>query len=101
MNNHEYVLSELNMNYANTIKCSSLPWKFYIIFKTWIFFFPTGFFFVLIYDKQVLIYYLTRKNVIIIKISTFPCKFSNQAMINHVKVYIILWLQSLKAGDVI
>ena len=54
MNNHEYIFTGINMNYANTIKCSSLPWRFYIIFKTWIFF-PTGFFFVSIYDKQVLL----------------------------------------------
>ena len=46
MNNHDYVLTGINMNYANTIKCSSLPWKFYIIFKTFL-----TVFFVLIYDK--------------------------------------------------
>ena len=33
-------------------------------------------------------YYLTRKNIISIKISTLTCKFSNPAVINHVKVYI-------------
>ena len=55
MNNHEYILTGINMNDANTIKCSSLPWRFYIIFKFLNIVFPTGlFFFVLIYDKQVL-----------------------------------------------
>ena len=34
-------------------------------------------------------YYLTRKNIISIKISTLTCKFSNPAVINHVKVYIV------------
>ena len=77
-------------NYANTVKCSSLPWRFYIIFKTWIYF-PTGFFFVLIYYKLLTStcvhnYYLTRKNIISIKISTLTRKFSNPAVINHVKV---------------
>ena len=54
-------------------------------------FFPTGFFFVLVYDKQVHMYnyYLTRKNIISIKISILTCKFSNPAVINHVKVYIV------------
>ena len=34
-------------------------------------------------------YYLTRKNIISIKISTLICKFSNPAVINHVNVYIV------------
>ena len=33
-------------------------------------------------------YYLTRKNKISIKISTLTCKFSNPAVINHVKVWL-------------
>ena len=49
------------------------------------YFFPTGFFFVLIYDKQI----QTRKNIISIKISTLTCKFSNLAVIIHVEVYIV------------
>ena len=34
-------------------------------------------------------YYLTRKNIISIKISTLTCKFSNPAVMRHVKVYIV------------
>ena len=34
-------------------------------------------------------YYLTRKNMINIKSSTLTCKFSNPAVIIHVKVYIV------------
>ena len=34
-------------------------------------------------------YYLTRKNIINIKINTLTCKFINPAVINHVKVYIV------------
>ena len=34
-------------------------------------------------------YYLTRKNISSIIISTLTCKFSNAAVINHVMVYIV------------
>ena len=33
--------------------------------------------------------YLTRENIISIKISTLTCEFLNPAVINHVKVYIV------------
>ena len=34
-------------------------------------------------------YYLTRKNIISIKIRVLTCRFLNPAVINHVKLYIV------------